>query len=47
MLALTESVDPSFRLEILHELVPEIDIINLKNKMIEIFHFKIGADPKK
>jgi hypothetical protein len=28
-------------------MVPEINVKNLKNKMVEIFHFKIGVDPEK
>lgn len=44
---LTESVDAEFRLNILREMVPEINVKNLKNKMVEIFHFKIGEDPSR
>jgi hypothetical protein len=29
------------------EMVPEINVKNLKNKMVEIFHFKIGIDQDK
>jgi len=29
------------------EMVPEINVKNLKNKMVEIFHFKIGVDQDK
>jgi hypothetical protein len=46
-LALSESVDLSFRREIMLEMVPEINVKNLKNKMVEIFHFKIGVDQDK
>lgn len=47
LLALTESVDLKFRKSIMEELTPEIDIENMKYKMVEIFHYKIGSDPKK
>ena len=47
LLALSESVDLSFRREIMLEMVPEINVKNLKNKMVEIFHFKIGVDQDK
>jgi hypothetical protein len=47
ILALAESVDLDFSHDILMEMVPEINVKNLKNKMVEIFHFKIGVDPKK
>jgi len=47
ILALSESIDTEFRLNILTEMVPEINVKNLKNKMVEIFHYKIGADSKK
>ena len=47
LLALSESVDLRFRREIMLEMVPEINIKNLKNKMVEIFHFKIGVDQDK
>lgn len=46
-MALSESVDLSFRREIMLEMVPEINVKNLKNKMVEIFHFKIGVDQDK
>lgn len=45
--ALAESVDPEFRAQILSEMVPEINVKNLKNKMVEVFHFKVGASPEK
>jgi hypothetical protein len=45
--ALAESVDPEFRAHILSEMVPEINVKNLKNKMVEVFHFKVGASPEK
>ncbi len=44
ILALAESVDVEFKKDILMEIVPEINVKNLKNKMVEIFHFKIGED---
>jgi hypothetical protein len=47
ILALSESVDLEFRRDIIMEMVPEINVKNLKNKMVEIFHFKIGVDPEK
>lgn len=47
LLALVESVDPEFRLSILQEMVPEICVENLLDKMIEIFHYKVGIDEKK
>jgi hypothetical protein len=47
ILALSESVDLDFRYELLNEMVPEINVKNLKNKMAEIFHFKVGVDPEK
>jgi hypothetical protein len=45
--ALAESVDPQFRAQILSEMVPEINVKNLKNKMVEVFHFKVGISPEK
>ena len=45
ILALSESVDLNFRRDIILEMVPEINVKNLKNKMVEILHFKIGVDP--
>ena len=47
ILALAESVELDFKRDILMEIVPEINVKNLKNKMVEIFHFKIGVDAKK
>lgn len=40
-------MDLEFRRDIIWEMVPEINVKNLKNKMVEIFHFKIGVDQKK
>lgn len=40
-------MDLEFRRDIIWEMVPEINVKNLKNKMVEIFHFKIGVDKQK
>lgn len=45
--ALSESIDIDFKSQILAEMVPEINVKNLKNKMVEIFHYKIGTNPEK
>ena len=45
--ALCESIDIDFKAQILNEMVPEINVKNLKNKMVEIFHYKVGASPQK
>lgn len=47
LLALVESVDPAFKLSILEEMVPEICVENLMDKMVDIFHFKVGINDKK
>lgn len=40
-------MDLKFKFSILKEMVPEISLSNLKNKMVDIFHYKIGGDAKK
>ena len=42
-----ETVDPEFRKSVLLEMVPEISLSNLKDKMVNIFYYKIGGDSQK
>jgi len=45
LIVLIECVDLDFKHAIIKEMVPEINLGNLKKKMVEIFHYKIGAYP--
>lgn len=47
ILALVESVDLEFKAHILEQMVPEVCVENLLDKLVEIFHFKVGIDPAK
>lgn len=47
LLALVESVDSDFKISIMKEMIPEININNLKRKMVDIFLYKIGGNENK
>lgn len=43
--AIVESVSSSFKAQILKDMIPELCVENLLDKVVEIFHFKVGVEP--